>query len=195
MKRTDKKTDTKKIASICGLSALSLAVLAGAYFLSREPTEEFVPSSIQTDTATDTWKENAGTDVQRPEDLPDGPIQAEGTADDQTQVLISEDDSGSTVSLSDSTARTDPEEGKPEQAPEGAVLDDEEEPDAQEEPAATESKAPAATPAPSVPSVEAEHAGQVYDPVFGWIPVGDTQQDIVDSNGDINKQIGTMGGG
>ena len=118
-------------------------------------------------------------------------------------MLISEDDSGSTVSLSDSTARTDPEEGKPEQAPEGAVLDDEEEPDAQEEPAATDSKAPAATdskapaatPAPSVPSVEAEHAGQVYDPVFGWIPVGDTQQDIVDSNGDINKQIGTMGGG
>ena len=187
MKRTDKKTDTKKIASICGLSALSLAVLAGAYFLTREPTKEFVPSSIQTDTATDTWKENAGTDVQRPEDLPDGPIQAEGTAGDQTQVLISEDDSGSTVSLSDSTSRTDPEEGKPEQAPEGAVLDDEEEPDAQEE--------PAATPAPSVPSVEAEHAGQVYDPVFGWIPVGDTQQDIVDSNGDINKQIGTMGGG
>ena len=187
MKRTDKKTDTKKIASICGLSALSLAVLAGAYFLTREPTEEFVPSSIQTDTATDTWKENAGTDVQRPEDLPDGPIQAEGTADDQTQVLISEDGSGSTVRLSDSTARTDPEEGKPEQALEGAVLDDEEEPDAQEEPAATH--------APSVPSVEAEHAGQVYDPVFGWIPVGDTQQDIVDSNGDINKQIGTMGGG
>lgn len=28
MKPTDKKTDTRKIASICGLSALSLAVLA-----------------------------------------------------------------------------------------------------------------------------------------------------------------------
>lgn len=195
MKRTDKKTDTKKIASICGLSALSLAVLAGAYFLSREPTEEFVPSSVQTDTATDTWKENAGTDVQRPEDIPDGSIQVEGTADDQTQVLISEDDSGSTVSLSNSTARTDPEEGKPEQAPEGAVLDDEEEPDAQKAQAATEPKAPDTTPAASTPPVEAEHAGQVYDPVFGWIAVGDTQQDIVDSSGDINKQIGTMGGG
>ena len=56
MKRTDKKTDTKKIASICGLSALSLAVLAGAYFLTREPEAEFIPSSVQTDTATDTWK-------------------------------------------------------------------------------------------------------------------------------------------
>ena len=67
MKPTDKKTATRKIASICGLSALSLAVLAGAYFLTREPEAEFIPSSVQTDTATDTWKENAGTDVERPE--------------------------------------------------------------------------------------------------------------------------------
>ena len=74
MKPTDKKTDTRKIASICGLSALSLAVLAGAYFLTREPEAEFIPSSVQTDTATDTWRENAGTDVERPENLPDGPI-------------------------------------------------------------------------------------------------------------------------
>lgn len=59
-------------------------------------------------------------DVERPEDLPDGPIQVEGTADDQTQVLISEDDSGSTASLSDSSARTGTDEGKPEQAPEKA---------------------------------------------------------------------------
>ena len=103
MKPTDKKTDTRKIASICGLSALSLAVLAGAYFLTREPEAEFIPSSVQTDTATDTWRENAGTDVERPENLPDGSIQVEGTADDQTQVLISEDDSGSTAILSDSS--------------------------------------------------------------------------------------------
>lgn len=199
MKPTDKKTDTRKIASICGLSALSLAVLAGAYFLTREPEAEFIPSSVQTDTATDTWRENAGTDVERPENLPDGPIQVEGTADDQTQVLISEDDSGSTAILSDSSARTGTEEGKPEQAPEGAVFDDEEEPEPQDAADTTKPKAPDTTPAektpvPSTPVVEAEHAGQVYDPVFGWIPVGDTQQDIVDSSGDINKQIGTMGG-
>jgi len=36
--------------------------------------------------------------------------------------------------------------------------------------------------------------GQVYDPVFGWITTGPTRQDVVDSCGDINKQIGTMGG-
>ena len=40
---------------------------------------------------------------------------------------------------------------------------------------------------------ESSHPGQVYDPVFGWIDTGNTTYDVVDSDGDINKQIGTMG--
>lgn len=36
--------------------------------------------------------------------------------------------------------------------------------------------------------------GQVHDPVFGWITTGSTRQDVVDNGGDVNKQIGTMGG-
>lgn len=46
----------------------------------------------------------------------------------------------------------------------------------------------------SVPTADKDHTGQVYDPVFGWVTVGDTIQDVVDSDGDIEKQIGTMGG-
>ena len=38
------------------------------------------------------------------------------------------------------------------------------------------------------------HPGQVYDPVFGWVTPSGVQQDSIDSDGDINKQIGTMGG-
>ena len=38
------------------------------------------------------------------------------------------------------------------------------------------------------------HPGQVYDPVFGWVTPSGVQQDNIDSDGDINKQIGTMGG-
>ena len=37
-------------------------------------------------------------------------------------------------------------------------------------------------------------SGQVYDPVFGWVTPSGVQQDNIDSDGDINKQIGTMGG-
>ena len=40
---------------------------------------------------------------------------------------------------------------------------------------------------------ESSHPGQVYDPVFGWIDTGNTTYDVVDSDGDINKQIGSMG--
>ena len=55
--------------------------------------------------------------------------------------------------------------------------------------------APAEDPAESVPSTDSDHAGQAYDPVVGRLTVGPTNQDTIDSSGDINKQVGTMGGG
>ena len=36
--------------------------------------------------------------------------------------------------------------------------------------------------------------GAVYDPVFGWIVPGQVEQIPADSNGDINKMVGNMGG-
>ena len=59
-------------------------------------------------------------------------------------------------------------------------------PQASEEP----SDAPTNTPENNAPSGE---AGMVYDPVFGWIQTGDTNQDTADNDKDINKQIGNMG--
>ena len=41
---------------------------------------------------------------------------------------------------------------------------------------------------------DSSHQGQVYDPVFGWVTPSSVQQDTIDSDGDISKQIGTMGG-
>ncbi len=38
------------------------------------------------------------------------------------------------------------------------------------------------------------HPRQVYDPVFGWVTPNNVQQDNIDSDDDINKQIGTMCG-
>ena len=37
-------------------------------------------------------------------------------------------------------------------------------------------------------------SGAVYDPVFGWVVPGDVQQSTGDSDGDLNKQVGNMGG-
>lgn len=57
------------------------------------------------------------------------------------------------------------------------------------EPERAPSDAPTGTPNP-----ENDHPNQIYDPVFGWLDVGTTTQDTIDSDGDINKQIGIMGG-
>ncbi len=60
-------TDKKKIAIISGLSALCIAVLAGAYFLTREPERDFTPVSAESANVTDTWEENSNTDAQERE--------------------------------------------------------------------------------------------------------------------------------
>ena len=47
MKKNDKHTDKKKIAIIFSMSAFCIAVLAGAYFLTREPERDFMPASTE----------------------------------------------------------------------------------------------------------------------------------------------------
>lgn len=199
MKKKENQNNTKKTLTICGLSALCIAALAGAYLLTREPDTEFVPASTETDPLTDSWEEN--TDVSLPAVTDSESTQVTGSSSDQTQTVISEDESGSVSTLSDSSSKE--EAVKPTEKPE--TTDDTTNPDKQPEygndvPQSTNPPAEAPDNAsPSSPSAGEnanadEHPGQVYDPVFGWIETGDTTQDNVDNDGDINKQIGTMGG-
>lgn len=191
-------TDKKKIAIISGLSALCIAVLAGAYFLTREPERDFTPASAESANVTDTWEENSNTDTPLPSATPES-TQTTGTPSDNTQAVVSEDETGTTSSLSDSSTKEEADQDKPDTPPE--TNDDLTDPDKQPEyePSVPQpTKEPTPSPQPGAPagggSTDDSHPGQVYDPVFGWIDVGDTQQDNVDSDGDINKQIGTMGG-
>ena len=196
MKKNDTHTDKKKFAIISGLSALCIAVLAGAYFLTREPERDFTPASADRADVTDTWEENSDRDMPLPSATPES-TQTAGTPSDNTQTVLSEDETGSTSSLSDSSTKEDASQETPETPPE--TDDDLTDPDKQPE---YEPSIPQPTPTPqpgqNTPAggggTEDSHPGQVYDPVFGWIDVGNTQQDNVDSDGDINKQIGTMGG-
>lgn len=201
MKKKENQNITKKTLTICGLSALCIAVLAGAYFLTREPDTEFVPASTETSSLTDSWEEN--TDVSLPAAADSESAQVTGSSSDQTQTVISKDDSGSVSSLSDSSSKEDAEVTKPTEKPE--TTDDTTNPDKQPEygndvpqsntpPAETPDNTPPSNPSAGESSDADEHPGQVYDPVFGWIETGDTTQDNVDNDGDINKQIGTMGG-
>lgn len=196
-------TSHKKIVAIGSLSALCIAILAGTYFFTMEPDNHFTPASTETGSSTDTWKENANTEVFPSESVQTPENQKKGSEADQTQKIISEDENGSTSSLSGSEKKKMSEVKKPSAPPE--TNDDINNPDKQPEydstvpqtsvPSTdTPDNIPPSAPPVEKPSDENTHPSQVYDPVFGWINTGDTVQDTVDSDGDINKQIGTMGG-
>ena len=51
--KKNKPTDRKRTFTICGLSALCVAVLAGAWLLTREPEREFIPASTEASGGTD----------------------------------------------------------------------------------------------------------------------------------------------
>ena len=197
------KEDRKKTIIICSITALCIAVLVGAYFLTREPEAVFIPAPADTadQTGTDTWEENTDA-VITPAAPPQPASQITGSPTDNTQSLVSEDGNGSTSSLSDSTTKEEAAETKPSEKPEAdGDTTDPEQPPSYAPPvseAPEQETTPSGTPDADVPPAgtgsAGEHPGQVYDPVFGWIDAGATQQDNVDSDGDINKQIGTMGG-
>lgn len=191
MKKTENKDNNKKVLTIGGLSALCIAALVGVYFLTREPENEFVPASTETGTTTDTWGENADMDALLPDDPDGNTSQVTGTVSDNTQEVISEDESGTVSSLSGSTTKEDSTNNKPVEKPK--TTDDTTNPTKQPEydndipqtPDNDNNTSPA-------DDSSNPHPGQVYDPVFGWLDPGNTNQDTVDSDGDISKQIGTM---
>lgn len=51
---------------------------------------------------------------------------------------------------------------------------------------------PEESPQKSSENVSQGQDGQVYDPVFGWIAPSTSQGQVIDNDGDINKQVGTM---
>lgn len=205
MKKNSKPTDAKRTLAICGLSALCIAALAGAWLLTREPESDFTPAPTEQAGQTDRWEENLGTEAATlPSAAPEATRQ-EGTASDNTQTVVSEDGTGSTTSLSDSSTREEALQEKPSEPP--VTTDDVTDPDRQPEydPPVQQAQAPtppqdsptdgSSTETPSGDSGnDSSHQGQVYDPVFGWVTPSSVQQDTIDSDGDINKQIGTMGG-
>lgn len=205
MKKNNKPTDAKRTFAICSLSALCIAVLAGAWFLTREPERDFTPAPAEQASQTDKWDENPGVEAATLPSASPGGTQQEGTASDNTQTVVSEDGTGSTTSLSDSSTREEALQEKPPEPP--VTTDDITDPGRQPEYDPPVQQAQAPTPPQDSPtdgsstetpsgdtSADSSHQGQVYDPVFGWVTPSSGQQDTIDSDGDINKQIGTMGG-
>lgn len=205
-----KKLPSKKVVlTVSGLAGLCLVVLAGAWFLTREPENDFTPASAQNSDTAESWTENeipasempsSASDItEEPVTIPAESAEKESSSS-QTQSILSEDDSGTTSDLSGSPQKENEIEVPAEKpSATGDATDPETHPEyeapSSEEALPSTPSAPDENPVESVPSTDSDHVGQVYDPVFGWITVGPTNQDAIDSSGDINKQVGTMGGG
>ena len=150
---------------VSALAVLCVAILGICWFVSRDRTEEFRPNESPPSSTSSDWS--------------DGGVQS-------GEVEI------------DFTDTEKPEETPP-PVPEGKteIEDPGEEHEVNPDPAVPEVTAPPAEestssnePAPG----SSNGSGAVYDPVFGWVVPGDVQQSTGDSDGDLNKQVGNMGG-
>lgn len=196
MDKNKKIPNKKTIFVISGIVVLCVAILTGTYFLLKEHDTDFIPASTEESTGSGTWEEKTDTETPLLETGSSETTQIEGDVSDQTQTIVQEDETGNTANLSDNKTKEDATSEKPQEKP--VTTDDTTNPDKQPEydstaPTPDVPNTPADPPAPS-DSGNTNNSGKVYDPVFGWIDPGITQQDNVDSDGDINKQIGTMGG-
>lgn len=197
MKENNNKNDNKNHSTtfiIAGLSAVCIAILIAAHFIANEPETDFIPASTEITTPTDTWAENESENIVNPETTEENTSQVTGSEYDSTQEVISEDTDNTVTSLSDSTSKEDIEDSKPAEKPE--TTDNKTNPDKQPEYEADVPQTSEAdnsdTSSSSSGGPSDSHPGQVYDPVFGWITTGDTNQSAVDSDGNISKQVGTM---
>ena len=180
---------------VSALAVLCVAILGVCWFVSRDRTEEFRPDESPPSSTSSDWSDGGvqsgdgggGGDAYAPrqvssagEGYPQGAPKSEGAGE---------------IDLSG----TEKPEEKPPPVPEGKteIEDPGEEHEVNPDPAVPEITAPPAEestssnePAPG----SSNGSGAVYDPVFGWVVPGDVQQSTGDSDGDLNKQVGNMGG-
>lgn len=186
-----KKLFSPKTLMVGGLCLLCVATLVGVLYLTSTPKSTFTPEGDTSVGTNDKWEDNSEslpTDVntQKPADGQTD-TDAENQMDDKYQV-VSESEDETVINM------TPPAE-KP-KAPEasgaaGVPNDKKPNPD---------NSVPAAPPAggdcvPSAPEKKPEPSqpGKVYDPVFGWIELSPGVGETVDSDGDPDKMVGSMG--
>lgn len=191
------KKNKKNLIITGTLAALCICVLAGVCFLTRTPEKEFVPAATEETEASDSqWTEKTETGSPEPSlNIGSGAGAEtevrEGTEKDNTQTVIHEEKGEVVTDLSGSKPQANTSSEKPSAPP--VITEDATDPD---NPPAYDEEIPAAPEAAPSESnsgnTDGSHSGQVYDPVFGWIDAGTTQGQVIDNDGDINKQVGTM---
>lgn len=184
---------------------LILLSIAAAIILSMKPEETFTPNALESVSSSE-WTEKEHDTVpavnnNTNETLEPSSQSQKGSVQDTTQQIIYENETQTTTSLSGSNKEAD-QNAKPYAPPstDSDLKDPDVIPTYPKEPSSvTETEEiPETTPtsdkgAEDKPSEPSAPSGSVYDPVLGWIPVAPSKQEVIDSDGDINKQVGTMG--
>lgn len=191
------KKNYSNIITITALSLLCLGILGGAFLLNRNPEPAFEPEASEPAAETVTWSEPetkpAAASIPMETEEQTRELQA-GTPDDEIQVVESDGDEV-VISLTPPVTKPAREVTAAESKPAKSCPDNPSPAPAEAVPAPTETAPDAyeqqtAAPDSSSSSDSQEHEGQVYDPVFGWLTPGIPQADVLDNDGDVNKQIG-----
>lgn len=180
---------------VSALAILCVAILGVCWFVSRDRSEEFRPDESPPSSTSSDWSdggvqsgdESGGADAY-------APGQSSGSEEEYPKVT-SETDDEVVIDFTD----TQKPEDTPPAVPEGKteLEDPGEDHPVNPDPAVPEVTAPPAeeSPSSSEPAPGSSNgSGAVYDPVFGWVVPGNVQQSTGDSDGDLNKQVGNMGG-
>lgn len=192
------KKDNQKFTNIITTTALSLlciGILGGAFLLNQKQQKDFLPEPPAPAAENVTWSEAetkpAEASIQKEPESQEAPFQTGSPEDEIYQIVESEGDEV-VVNLTPpvtkpAVAEVTPESKAVKSCPDKAVAV---EPEVTPETSPTPEPAQSGTPAPDTTPPADDHAGQVYDPVFGWMEPGTPQADVLDNDGDVNKQIG-----
>ena len=180
---------------VSALAVLCVAILGVCWFVSRDRSEEFRPDESPPSSTSSDWSDggvqsgdgSGGADAY-------APGQSSGSEEESPKVT-SETDDEVVIDFTDTQKPEDPPPAVPEGKTE--LEDPGEDHPVNPDPAVPEVTAPPAeeSPSSSEPAPGSSNgSGAVYDPVFGWVVPGNVQQSTGDSDGDLNKQVGNMGG-
>lgn len=175
---------------ISALVTLCIVILGVCWFASRDKPGNFTPDESPPSTSTSDWSDGGsakdgktnGADAYTPgQSSPTKEEYPKVSSETEDEVIIDFTDT-------DKPTETPPiPEGKSEIKDPG-----DEHP---VNPAPDVTPPPVDPPKPTGPAPgDSNGNGAVYDPVFGWVVPGQGQPSVGDSDGDLNKQVGNMGG-
>lgn len=183
-----KKFIVSKPFIISALCVLCAGVLLTCWIVSRDDRENFTPEQPKTSESSGSWEETSSGTKEAVTPSPDG-TNADQDKDSYPKVV---EDNGQEVKIDFTPPQTS--SSVPPEIPEGKteIADPGSSHPVQKDPTVTPPKqesSQSSTPAPGSKNEQ----GQVYDPVFGEVTVANGVGIPMDNDGDINKQVGSMG--